>query len=500
VPLAQPTAHSSRRCLRRVALLVLAVVLASPARGQDKTQAPGEGNSSHHDLSFLLRPWQGDWQEMKKRRVLRVLVVYSKTFYYVDKGVQQGGTYEALKAFETYINKTLGTTALKFHVVCIPVSRDELIPGLLEGRGDMAAASLTITPEREAQVDFSAPLYTGVNEVVVTGPTSPKITDRDDLSGKVVRLRKSSSYWEHVQALNQRLVQQGKAPVELIASSEDLEDEDLLEMVNAGLLPLAIVDDFEARLWQRVFKHITVHPEVVVATGGQIGWMMRKGNPELKALVDDFVRAHKEGTEFGNLLRRRHEKKPRYVREATSSTELAKYQQTVDVFRKYAAKYDVDYLLMLAQGYQESRLDQHTKSPVGAVGIMQVMPATGEQMRVGDIHEVEPNIHAGIKYLRHLEDVYFADAPMEPVVKALFAFASYNAGPARIQRLRREAERRGLNPNLWFRNVEYVVAEKIGQETVTYVSNIFKYYTAYKLIADKARERDDAKKQLQMQP
>jgi len=447
-----------------------------------------------------MRPWKGDWEEMKKRRVLRALVVYSKTFYYVDKGVQHGATYEALKAFETDINKKLGTKALKLHIVCIPVSRDELIPGLLEGRGDLAAARLTITPEREAQVDFSAPFYSGLNEIVVTGPSGPKITHLDELSGQVVRLRKSSSYWEHLQALNQRFVQAGKAPVELIAASEDLEDEDFLEMVNAGLLPLAIVDDFEARVWQRVFKKLTVDPEVAIATGGQIGWMMRKGSPELKALVDDFVRTHKQGTEFGNLLLRRHATRSRSVTEATSSAELVKYRKTVDFFRKYAAKYDVDYLLMLAQGYQESRLDQQAKSPVGAVGIMQVMPATGEQMGVGDIHQLEPNIQAGVKYIRHLEDAYFADAPMDPVVKALFAFASYNAGPGRIQRLRREAERRGLDPNRWFRNVEYVAAEKIGQETVTYVANIFKYYTAYQLVADKEREREAAKTQLQMKP
>jgi membrane-bound lytic murein transglycosylase MltF len=297
--------------------------------------------------------------------------------------------------------------------------------------------------------------------------------------------------------LNQRLVREGKAPAKLIPASEELEDEDLLEMVNAGLIPIIIVDGFKARFWQQVFTKTTFDPPVAISSGDAIGWMLRKGSPQLKALVDDFVRTHKRGTEFGNILAQRYFKSARYVREATSEEEIRKFQATVDLFRKYAGKYDVDYLLMMAQGYQESRLQQNAKSQVGAVGVMQVMPQTGKQMGVGDITQLEPNIHAGVKYVRFVEDTYLADAPMDPVVKALFAFASYNAGPTRIQELRKEAARRGLDPNLWFRNVEYVVAEKVGQETVTYVSNIFKYYIAYQLVAEQERERNAAKKQME---
>jgi membrane-bound lytic murein transglycosylase MltF len=500
VPLTSSTLLDFVVLRRRAAILAFSVSLSVPALGQSNSQVASEETAFLQGLPELMRPWKGDWEEMRKRGLLRALVVYSKTFYFVDQGAQRGATYEALKAFETDINKKLGTKALKFNIVFIPVSRDELIPGLLSGRGDVAAAGLTITADREALVDFSDPLYTGVSEIVVTGPRGPKITRLDELSGKAIHVRKSSSYWEHLQALNQRFVQEGRKPVKLVPASEELEDEDLLEMVNAGLLPVVVVDRFKARSWQPIFTKISFDPEIALATGGEIGWMMRKGSPQLKALVNDFVRTHKQGTEFGNLLIQRYEKNARHLSEATSSAELQKYQQTVDFFKKYAAKYDVDHLLMMAQGYQESRLNQHAKSAVGAVGIMQVMPATGEQMRVGDIHDVEPNIHAGVKYLRYLEDTYFGDAPMEPVVKALFAFASYNAGPGRIQELRREAQRRGLNPNLWFRNVEYVAADKIGQETVTYVANIFKYYIAYQLIVDEARERETALKQMETTP
>ena len=149
---------------------------------------------------------------------------------------------------------------------------------------------------------------------------------------------------------------------------------------------------------------------------------------------------------------------------------------------------------MAAQGYQESGLDQNVKSRVGAVGVMQVMPATGRELGVGDIRQLEPNIHAGVKYIRFMIDQYFKDEPMDQLNKGLFAFASYNAGPARIRQLRKEAEKRGLDPNVWFGNVEQIASERIGRETVTYVSNIYKYYIAYRLVAEERARREEAKK------
>lgn len=481
----------------RRACIAVTLFLALPIRAQQAPPADNGASLLNEDVPVLMRPFVGDWAAIKRRGVLRALVVYSKTFYFVDRGSQRGATYEMLKAFEDDINKKLRTKAIKFSVVFVPVSRDQLIPWLLEGKGDIAAANLTVTPDREKQVDFSAPFSTDVMEVVVTGPGGPAISSVDDLSGKKVHVRRSSSYWEHLEDLNSRLVGQGKPPVKLVPASEELEDEDLLEMVNAGLIPIVVVDRFKARFWQQIFSKLRFEPPVAISSGDSIAWMLRKGSPQLKALVDDFVRTHKLGTEFGNILAKRYFKNADYVREATSEKEVRKFQETVDLFRKYAGKYDVDYLLVMAQGYQESRLNQGAKSQVGAIGVMQLMPDTGKQMAVGDITLLEPNIHAGVKYLKFVEDTYFADAPMDPIVKALFAFASYNAGPNRIQELRKEAARRGHNPNLWFRNVEYIVGERVGQETVTYVSNIFKYYIAYQLVAEQERDREAAKAKME---
>ena len=212
--------------------------------------------------------------------------------------------------------------------------------------------------------------------------------------------------------------------------------------------------------------------------------------------INTFIKTHKEGTLFGNILIKRYLNNDRLVKYATSKKELEKFQKVVKLFQRYANKYDLNYLLMVAQGYQESQLNQKKRSPVGAIGIMQLMPATGKEMNVGDIKKVEENIHAGHKYLHFLMDRYFKNEPMDEINKTLFTFASYNAGPARIRRLRKEAKERGLDPNVWFNNVEVLAAEKIGNETVNYITNIFKYYVSYKLMKEKERNKHRAKESL----
>ncbi len=398
-----------------------------------------------------------------------------------------------MKAFEDQINKKRGS--LKVFVVFFPTTRDKLIPGLLEGRGDIVISSMTITPDRQKLVDFTLPTTTKpISEIVVTGPRSPQLASLNDLAGKEVFVRKSSSYFEHLADLNERFKKEGKAAVTLKPAPEDLEDEDLLEMLNAGLVGIAVVDDFKGEMWARVYKSIKLRPDLAVSSGGELAWAIRHNSPHLKGALDGFIKTRRQGTTFGNTLLKRYTSGTAFVKDATSEAEIRKFNQLVDFFRKYSAKYDVDELLMIAQGYQESRLDQKVKSPVGAIGVMQVMPATGKELAVGDVRQTEPNIHAGVKYMRFMIDQYYKDEPMTPLDKGLFTFASYNAGPARIRQLRREAAQRGLDPNVWFNNVEVVAADKIGAETVTYVANIYKYYIAYRLVVEDM-QREKAKKQ-----
>jgi membrane-bound lytic murein transglycosylase MltF len=350
-----------------------------------------------------------------------------------------------------------------------------------------------VTPERQKIVDFTNPTRRNVDEIVVTGPGSPAIESVDDLAGKEVFVRKSSSYYQSLLALNQRLEAAGKAPVSIQLAPENLEDEDLLEMVNAGLIPVIVVDNYLADFWKQVFPDLTVHNEVAVRTGGTLAVAIRKGSPQLASGLNYIIDEFGIGTTFGNMMQKRYLQSTKYVKNATSEAERRRFLQMVELFKKYSNQYGADYLLMAAQGYQESGLDQGVKSPVGAIGVMQVMPATGQELKVGDIRQIDANIHAGVKYMRFIVDQYYKDEPMTKLDKNLFAFASYNAGPGRIRQLRREAEKRGLDPNVWFGNVEQIASERIGRETVTYVSNIYKYYVAYRLVVAEQERRKAAK-------
>ena len=448
---------------------------------------------------ILDRPFTGDFDEMVKRRVIRAGVVYNRTQYFIDSGVQRGISYESIRLFEEEVNKRLKTGLLKVHVAVLPLAREQLFPALEAGKVDFVAAALTITPERLKVANFSTPTRTNVSEIVVTAPGVTAPATVDDLSGREVFVRKSSSYYESLQTLNKSLASRGKPPVTIVEAPDALEDDDILEMVNAGLVDITVVDDYMTEFWAKVFTDFKAHKDVAVRTGGEIAVGVRKNNPQMLRAANIFVKEYGPNTAFGNMMERRYLESTKYVKSAGAEAERRKLRELVKFFQTYGSKYDVDYLLMAAQGYQESQLNQDAKSHVGAIGVMQVMPATGNDLRVGDITQVEPNIHAGVKYFRFMMDEFYKDEPMTPLNKGLMTLASYNAGPGRIRQLRRETEKRGLDPNVWFGNVERVVSERVGRETVQYVSNIYKYYVAYRLSADREAARLKAKDEVTSQ-
>jgi membrane-bound lytic murein transglycosylase MltF len=441
---------------------------------------------------LLDTPFTGDFDEMVKRRVIRAGVVYNRTLYFIDKGVQRGLTYESVRLFEEEVNKRLKTGLLKVHVAVVPLARDQLFAALEAGKVDVVAAQLTVTPERQKMAAFSTPTRTGVSEVVVTAKDVAPVGSADDLSGREVFVRASSSYYESLVALNESLTRRKLPPVIIKEAPEPLEDDDILEMVNAGLVDITVVDDFVAEFWSEVFPGLRVSPSAALRSNGEIAVGVRKSNPRLLQAVNTWVKEYGPRTAFGNTMERRYLDSTAYVRNAAAESERRKLNQLIAFFKTYASKYDVDYLLMAAQGYQESGLDHSARSRVGAIGVMQIMPATGKDLRVGDITQLEPNIHGGVKYFRFMMDQYFKDEPMDALNKGLMTFASYNAGPGRIRQLRRETAQRGLDPNRWFGNVERVVSERIGRETVQYVSNIYKYYIAYRLVTERQAARTRA--------
>jgi membrane-bound lytic murein transglycosylase MltF len=464
--------------------------MVSPSKAAMQTSNGGDVGT----VSIIHEKWTGDFDGMVARRIIRALVVNSKTFYFLDGGRQRGLSYDVLMAFEKYINKKLNNKTIQVHVVFIPVSRDKLLPALKNGFGDIAVANLTITSARQQLVDFSQPVLKDVAELIVTGPAVPKLKGLDDLAGRKVHVRKSSSYYESLLRINQAFRANNKEPLKIVIADENLEDEDLLEMVNAGLLPMVVVDGHKAHFWKQIFSKITVYENIAVRSGGDIGWAFRKDSPRMKAVVNDFLMDHKKGTLIGNILFKRYLKNTQYIENSLSEKEMYKFNKTAEFFRKYAEQYDFDWLMVAAQGYQESQLDQTKISPAGAIGVMQLLPstATDKHVNIKDIDNMGNNIHAGIKYLRFIFDRYFKNEKMDDLNKTLFSFASYNAGPAKVARLRREAEQMGLDPNVWFNHVEIVAAKRIGRETVQYVSNILKYWVAYKALDERKKSKKES--------
>jgi len=246
-----------------------------------------------------------------------------------------------------------------------------------------------------------------------------------------------------------------------------------------------------AEFWVQVFPNAKPRTDLALAKDVEYGWAIQKGTPQLKAALDDFLKTRTLGTSFGNTLMRRYLLEAKYIKNAQDPAELRKFQKLAPIFRKQAGKYNLDFLLLLAQGYQESRLDQQVKSSVGAVGIMQVMPKTAASapVKIPNIDTEENNIHAGIRLIHFLVNDYFNQPELDQANRTLFAIAAYNAGPAKITKCRKVAEEMGYDPNKWFGNVEVATAKLVGRETTQYVTNIYKYYVAYTLAAAQLQRR-----------
>jgi membrane-bound lytic murein transglycosylase MltF len=440
----------------------------------------------------------GDLEPIVKRRLVRILVPFSKTQFFADGTHVYGITAETGRQLEKDLNKRYARgKGFNIRVEFLPTRRDRLLESLNAGRGDIAAGSLTITPERAALVDFLDPWVTGVKEVVVAGPASPTLSTLDDLSGKEIRVRKSSSYFTHLTTLNDSFVARKLAPVKIMPIAEDLEDEDLMEMVNAGLLPYVVVDDFKAKVWATIFTKLTVREDLAVNSGGSIAWAIRKNSPLFRAELNRFVAANKIGMTFGNIMKQRYFTDNTILKNAYAPKDLARFGSVLATFTHYGNQFGIDPVLLTAQGYQESQLDQTKRSPFGAVGIMQLLMSTGREVGVASIdRDADANIHAGAAYMRRLADAYVNGPQFDAINRVLMTFAAYNAGPGNLLKCRALAKRDGFDPNVWFDNVEGEIAKTIGAETVTYVGNIYKYYVGYSLLLERKAAEDTARRQI----
>jgi len=433
----------------------------------------------------------GDLDSMIARRRIRALVPYTHLYYTIDLKKRSGIAFEALNLFENSLNKQLRLKPHQVRIIFIPVNRSQVIPLLREGYADLAFAGMTITEERKKQVDFSIPSITGLKELVVAGPASPKLNTLADLSGKEIYLREGSSYESAAIKLNDSLKRKGLPPVIIKTLDPYLESEDILEMVNSGVIPFSAMVEDVARLWANVMDSLVLYDKIPLDSNVSYGWVFRKDSPKLKAAADKFLQQNAKGTLMGNTLYNKYVKNVNLLPDMYSKKTFSQVNALKAPFLKYADRYQLDWLLLVAQGYQESGLNQKLVSNAGAVGIMQVLPSTaaGKPFYIRDIKKVDSNVHAGVKYMRFLIDQYFSDPGIDELNRHLLALAAYNCGPARVIQLRKMAKAKGLNPNLWFDNVEIIAAQEIGRETVQYVSNIYKFYASYRALSYYASQR-----------
>ncbi|UCG79128.1 MAG: lytic transglycosylase F [Nitrospirota bacterium] len=474
------TAHSAlyRYCI------VLAILLSVLAACSDNSASDNYGSSHIHPLDeHFDEKYRDDLPGLMERHYIRVLTTFNRTNFFIAGAELYGFEYSLLKDYEKHLNKKRSRRQLQVVLEFIPVTRDRLIPALNEGLGDIAAAGLTVTPGRLEEVNFTRPYLSGIDEVVVTHRSVDDINNVKDLAGRNVYVRKSSSYYNSLLDLNNKLSSLGLKNVRIKALDETLETEDVLEMVNAGALDITIADSHVASIWSEVYKDIRILENVMVRNDADIAWMVRKDNPRLKASLDVFIKSRRQGTLHGNIYFNRYYKDSKWIKNPLELASARDQLEAIGHIRKYADQYGFDWLLLLALGYQESRLNQNKRSQQGAIGIMQIKRSTaaGKAVGIKDIQKIENNIHAGIKYLAHLRDTYYDEPALSERDRIRFALAAYNAGPTNVARMRTQAKKMGLDPNKWFRNVEIASLRVVSSEPVRYVSNINKYYVAYRL-------------------
>lgn len=487
---------SPRRKLGPFAALLLLLQLFGAAQPANADSLPEplflpvpSGEEPLLNRSMFKEPYRDDLEGLIKRRVVRVLVTYSPSGFFLEDGQPRGFEYELMEQYRRHLKTRVKPRSWPVVFAFIPMQFDELLPALAAGWGDIAAAGLKITPEREAVVDFTDPYLDGVNEIIVTARGVEGIDSLEDLAGRQIYVTPSSSYAKHLQDLNEELTAKGLDPIRIEAADSRLLTEDVLELVNAGSIEITVADEHLARLRVATMPNMAPRPDLVVHEAGRIAWAVRKDSPELRESLNRAIAQNREGTLIGNVLLNRYFDAPPALTPPIDGPPMARLAELEPLFRKYGQAYGFDWITLAALAYQESKLDQEAHSHAGAVGIMQVLPTTAAAVHEGgaDLGDLEQNIHAGTKYLAHLRDEVFADPDIAVADRLDFALAGYNAGPTKVQSLRKQATLMGYDPNRWFFNVESVSRRKIGRETVAYVANVNKYMIAYKM-AEQARE------------
>lgn len=425
-----------------------------------------------------------DLPQLLTKRNIKVLVVNHPAYYFIAQSRPQGMAYDLMREYEQQINQLyFNNTKLKLNILFIPVASSQIIDMLEQGYGDIAIGPLVATEQSKSRVTFTQPTYSDIQLVLASNNTMAELTDLSQLSEKEIWVRKNSIYHEKLKDINQLILAQGKPPIYINLVDDSIEDHELLDMLDNKEISLTVVSSHALYLWEKMYNNIKLHKNIQLSEQLSTAWAVRNNTPHLTQSLNQFINENKKGSTLGNILHRRYLVTHPRLNTIIYQEFEARYLETIKLIKKYAGQYQFDWQLILAQAYQESRLNQQSISHKGAIGVMQVLPSTANEpyINIANIDDIDANIHAGIKYLHFIRQNYFTTSNIEPLDALLLTFAAYNAGPARLRTLRQLTREKGLNPDIWFNNVEVVAADNIGKETVNYVNNIYKFYLTYLL-------------------
>lgn len=417
-----------------------------------------------------------DLAEVRRSGVLRVLVNQSRNSSGEVKGEAIGVESVRLRAFEQFLNR--GSKGPPITLKLIPKAKDQLLGALQRGEGDLVAPGELLPQGATRQISRSRAVVPQVAMVLVSRQGGVRYKNYQQLSGRSVALSAGSAAGSALEEINRGLMQAGRAPIAVEWVDPTLAVEDVLEMVQAGVYPATVVERTIAERWAKVLPKLRIEPQLTLGDSADMHWFTRKDASMLRASVDRFLQNYSapddQDAAFVRVYRRLY--RVQYPLDRIGRQRLEKVRPTL---QRHAQQQDIDWLNLAALAFKESTLNPAARGASGATGLMQVTPATARSMGVSDIGRLDNNVLASAKYLTSIRRTFFASPRLNERERMAFVLAAYNLGPQRVQSLRAEARRRGLNPDQWFFQVERVAMSTMGMGVVSYVNAVNKYYLAY---------------------
>lgn len=414
----------------------------------------------HQRSNLQLRPDLVDLDGIKERGFLTALVDNTSTSYFIYKGERMGYEYELLSKFAESIG-----VQLKIVVV------DDLIEAtslLNEGYADILAYHLAITLQRRELFEFSIP-HLEVKQVLIQ--RKPKnwrdmklhqikaqmIEDPTDLGGKVVHVRKGSSFAQRLRNLSDEIGEK----IEIIEEEGQITTEQLIERVLSGEIKYTVADADVAKI------NYSYHPDLFIETEislqQRIAWALNSETPELKKAVNDWLVALKQTADYQTIYDRYFKytksQRKRALSEFSSNSDNASISKYDELIEKEAKRIDWDWRLLAAQINQESRFDPKSVSWAGAEGLMQITKNTQKEYHLKNPFDPESNLKAGVSHLMFLDEYWKEEIPDEQE-RIKFILGSYNTGQGHVRDAQRLARKYGGDPYKWDDHVAVYLLKK----------------------------------------